>query len=155
MRAGPIRTFASTARRKRAHWWRTQIDEEALNDDALEAVQNPAAILDGIDASLLAPSKLEGLDWKNGVKVADLISYFGGYVLTIDHPEDGWTEQKPIPRCPEGKILEAVAEAVKAGSAWLASGTASIWGELPPRGLFRRQLSFEFPTADRRFIPYP
>ncbi|UPJ59725.1 DUF499 domain-containing protein [Bradyrhizobium sp. 192] len=129
-------------------WWRTQIDEEALNDDALEAVQNPAAILDGIDASLLAPSKLEGLDWKNGVKVADLISYFGGYVLTIDHPEDGWTEQKPIPRCPEGKILEAVAEAVKAGSAWLASGTASIWGELPPPGIVSK-------TAILRIPPQP
>src|SRR5579859_6907115 len=129
-------------------WWRTQIDEEALNDDALEAVQNPAAMLDGIDASLLAPSKLEGLDWKNGVKVADLISYFDGYVLTIDHPEDGWTEQKPIPRCPEGKILEAVAAAVKAGSAWLTSGTASIWGELPPPGIVSK-------TAILRIPPQP
>ena len=129
-------------------WWRARIDEEALNDDALEAVQNPAAVLDAIDANLLAPWKLEGLDWKNGVKVADLVSYFDGYVLTIDHPEEGWTEQKPIPRCPEGKILEAVGTAVKAGSAWLTSGTASIWGELPPPGIVSK-------TAILRIPPQP
>ncbi|MDB5610682.1 MAG: hypothetical protein JWP25_7582 [Bradyrhizobium sp.] len=129
-------------------WWRARIDEEALNDDALEAVQNPAAVLDAIDANLLAPSKLEGLDWKNGVKVADLISYFDGYVLTIDHPEEGWTEQKSIPRCPEGKILEAVGLAVKTGSAWLTSGTASVWGELPPPGIVSK-------TAILRIPPQP
>ncbi|MBR0752117.1 ATP-binding protein [Bradyrhizobium jicamae] len=129
-------------------WWRTQIDEEALNDDALEAVQNPAAILDSLDSNLLAPSKLEGLDWKNGVKIADLISYFDGYVLTIDHPEEGWTEQKAIPRCPEGKIFEAVGIAVKAGSAWLTSGAASIWGELPPPGIVSK-------TAVLRTPPQP
>lgn len=129
-------------------WWRARIDEEALNDDALEAVQNPAAVLDAIDANLLAPWKLEGLDWKNGVKVADLVSYFDGYVLTIDHPEEGWTEQKPIPRCPEGKILEVVGTAVKAGSAWLTSGTASIWGELPPPGIVSK-------TAILRVPPQP
>ena len=77
-------------------WWRTRIDEEALNDDALEAVQNPAAVLDAIDANLLAPWKLEGLDWKNGVKIADLFSHSDGYVLTIDHPEEGWTEEKNL-----------------------------------------------------------
>ena len=36
-------------------WWRARIDEEAINDDALEAVQNPAAVLDAIDANLLGP----------------------------------------------------------------------------------------------------
>jgi hypothetical protein len=129
-------------------WWRTQINEEALNDDALEAVQNPVAVLDAIEPSLLVPGKLEGLDWKSGIKVADLISYFDGYVLTIDHPEEGWTEQKPIPRCPEIKIIEAVGAAVKAGSCWLTSGPASFWGELPPPGLVSK-------TAVLRIPPQP
>lgn len=126
-------------------WWRTQINEEALNDDALEAVQNPVAVLDAIESSLLVPGKLEGLDWKSGIKVADLISYFDGYVLTIDHPEEGWTEQKPIPRCPEAKIIEAVGAAVKAGSCWLTSGPASIWGELPPAGIVSKSAVLRIP----------
>jgi hypothetical protein len=68
-------------------WWRTQIEESVLSDDALEAVQNSAAVLDGLASDLLAPGKLYGLDWKKGVKVTDLISYFDGYILTIDHPD--------------------------------------------------------------------
>ena len=41
------------------------------------------------------------------------MTYFGGYTLTIDHPDEGWSEEKPIPRCPEAKVLEAVGAAVK------------------------------------------
>lgn len=82
------------------------------------------------------------------MKVADLVSYFDGYVLTIDHPEEGWTEQKAIPRCPEAKLLEAVAAAVKAGGVWLTSGTASIWGDTPPSGIVSK-------TAVLRIPPQP
>lgn len=116
-------------------WWRMPIDEAALADDALEAVQNGAAILDTLDPALLVPGKLEGLDWKNGLKVADLVSYFDGRTITIDHPEDGWTEEKPISRCPEAKVLEAVGAAVKAGAVWITSGAASVWGDTPPAGI--------------------
>jgi hypothetical protein len=116
-------------------WWRTPIDEAALADDALEAVQNNAAVLDALDPALLTPGRLEGLDWKNGVKVADLVSYFDGYVLTIDHPDEGWTEEKSIPCCPETKVLKSVGAAVKAGTIWLTSGAASIWGDVPPPGI--------------------
>jgi hypothetical protein len=129
-------------------WWREQIDESALTDDALEAVQNSAAVQDGLASALLAPGKLDGLDWKNGVKVADLVSYFEGYVLTIDHPEEGWTEQRSIPRCPEAKVLEAVVAAVKSGLVWLTSGTASIWGDAPPAGIVSK-------TAVLRIPPQP
>ena len=126
-------------------WWRTQIDEAALADDALEAVQNSAAVLDALDPSLLVPGKLEGLDFKSGVKVADLVNYFGGYVLTIDHPDEGWTEQKAIPRCPEVHVLEAVGAAVKAGSVWLTSGTASVWGDTPPPGIVSKAAVLRLP----------
>jgi hypothetical protein len=116
-------------------WWRIPVDEVALVDDALEAVQNSAATLDGLDPTLLAPGKLEGLDWKNGLTVADLVAYFDGHTLTIDHPDEGWTEEKPILRCPEAKVLEAVGSAVKAGTIWLTSGAASVWGDTPPPGI--------------------
>jgi len=119
-------------------WWRMPIDEAALADDALEAVQNSAAVLDGLDPSLLAPGRLEGLDWKNGVKIADLVSYFDGHTLTIDHPDEGWTEQKPIPRCPEAKVLDAVSTAVKNGTVWITSGAASVWGDAPPVGIISK-----------------
>jgi hypothetical protein len=129
-------------------WWRTQIDESALSEDALEAVQNSAAMMDALAPDLLAPSKLDGLDWKNGVKVGDLVSYFDGYVLIIDHPEEGWTEQRVVPRCPEAKVLEAVAAAVKSGTVWLTSGAASIWGDTPPAGIVSK-------TAVLRVPPQP
>ena len=115
-------------------WWRMPIDETALTDDSLEAVQNSVAVLDALDPALLVPGKLEGLDWKSGLKIADLVTYFSGHTLTIDHPE-GWTEEKPIPRCLEVKVLEAVGDAVKAGTIWLTSGAASVWGDTPPAGI--------------------
>lgn len=129
-------------------WWRMPIDDSSLSDDALEAVQNSSAVLDTLDPSLLAPGKLEGLEWKNGLRVADLVAYFDGNVLTIDHPDEGWTEEKPIPRCPEARVLEAVAAAVKAGTIWLTSGAASVWGDMPPAGIVSK-------TAILRSPPQP
>jgi hypothetical protein len=126
-------------------WWRVRIDDEVLTDDALEAVQNSKAVLDWVDPGLLTPGRLDGLDWNNGVKVADLVSYFDGFVLTIDHPDEGWTEEKAIPRCPEAKVLEAVASAVKAGVVWLTSGTASVWGDAPPPGIVTKAAVLRMP----------
>lgn len=126
-------------------WWRMPVEEEVLADDALEAVQNKAAVLDALDPGLLAPGKLEGLDFRNGLKVADLVTYFDGFTLTIDHPDEGWTEEKPIPRCPEAKVLEAVGAAVKAGTVWLTSGTASVWGEAPPPGIVTKAAVLRVP----------
>jgi hypothetical protein len=114
------------------------VDETALSDDTLEAIQNSSAILESIDASLMVPGKLEGLDWDAGVKVGDLVAYFNGHVVSIEHPEDNWTEEKIIPRCPEAKVLEAVSEAVAAGSVWIISGPASVWGRCPRPALFQR-----------------
>ncbi len=128
-------------------WWRMPVDEDVLADDALEAVQNRAAVLDALDPGLLAPGKLEGLDFKNGLKVADLVSYFDGFTLTIDHPDEGWTEEKPIPRCPEAKVLEAVGVAVKAGTVWLTSGTASVWGEAPLPGIVSKAAMLRVPPS--------
>jgi hypothetical protein len=50
--------------------------------------------------------------------------------------------------CPEAKVLEAVAAAVKEGSVWLTSGTASVWGDLPPPGIVSK-------TAVLRIPPQP
>ena len=116
-------------------WWRTRVDETALADDNLEAVQNSAATLEALDSGLLAPGVLEGLNWPTGVKVADLVAYFNGHTLTIEHADVGWTEQRAIPRCPEAAVLSAVADAVTAGAIWLTSGPASVWGEQPPAGV--------------------
>lgn len=61
------------AERDTPPWWRTRVDETALADDNLEAVQNSAATLESLDPGLLAPGVLEGLTWANGVKVSDLV----------------------------------------------------------------------------------
>ena len=126
-------------------WWRTRIDETALTDDNLEAVQNRAATLESLDPALLAPGTLEGLAWDKGVKVSDLAAYFAGHTLTIEHEDEGWTEQRAIPRCPEAAILAAVASAVTAGTVWLTNGPASVWGETPPAGVVSKAAMLRAP----------
>ena len=81
-------------------WWRTQIDATALADDNLEAVQNSAATLESLDPTLLSPGVLEGLAWDSGVKVADLVAYFNGHTLNIEHPEgaDRAARRSALPR---------------------------------------------------------
>jgi hypothetical protein len=128
-------------------WWRTRIDDAALNDDGLEAVQNTAATLEGVDVSLLAPGKLDGLSWDDGLKVSELASYFDGKVLTIEHQDEGWSEQKAIPRCPEAKVLDAVGAAAKSGNLWLLSGPASVCGEEPPAGVLTKAAIARPPPA--------
>ncbi len=129
-------------------WWRTQIDETALADDNLEAVQNSAATLESLDPTLLSPGVLEGLAWDSGVKVADLVAYFNGHTLNIEHPDEGWTEQRAIPRCPEGAVLSAVSGAVAAGTIWLTSGPASVWAEPPPAGVVSKAAVIRRPPDD-------
>ena len=53
------------------------------------------------------------------MKVADLATYFNGHILTIEHADEGWTEQRTIPRRPETAVLSAVTAAVAAGTIWL------------------------------------
>jgi hypothetical protein len=129
-------------------WWRMRPEDAVVDEDALETVQNSAATLESLDPSLLVPDKLESLDWKTGLKMADLVTYFSGSKITIDHPDEGWTEERDIPKCPESKILEAVGAAVKVGTVWITSGTASIWGETPPAGIVNK-------TAVLRAPPEP
>ena len=129
-------------------WWRTRVDETALADDNLEAVQNSAATLESLDPGLLAPGVLEGLSWANGVKVADLVAYFNGHTLTIEHADEGWTEQRAIPRCPEAAVLSAVAAAVATGAIWLTSGPASMWGEQPPAGVVSKAAILRAPPEE-------
>ena len=68
-----------------------------------------------------------------------------GPTLTIDHPDEGWTEEKPIPRCPEAMVLEAVAAAVKAGTVWITSGAASVWGDTSPAGIVSKMAVLRAP----------
>lgn len=110
-------------------------------------MQNSVAIMESIDLSVLSPGKLEELSWDDGLKVGDLVAYFNGKVLTIEHKEDGWTEEKAVPRCPETKVLEAVTAAVTAGNLWLISGPASVWAEDPPAGVVTKAAILRQPPA--------
>ena len=126
-------------------WWRTTVDDMTLLDDNLEAIQNTAAELDDIDPSLLVPGTLEGINWDAGVKVSDLVAYFSGHVVSVVHDEENWTEEKVIPRCPEGKVLDAVSAAVANGSLWITSGPASVWGEVPATGVVSKAATLRAP----------
>ncbi|MFL7900677.1 DUF499 domain-containing protein [Azospirillum argentinense] len=120
----------------RRTWWRTRVDENAIQDSELEAFQIAAAELVSVDPALLRPDALVGLDWSSGLKVSELCNYFSGtHTVQIQHLDPEWTEEVSIPRCPEDAVLAAVTSAVTSGSVWLVNGTASEWGETPAAGV--------------------
>ncbi len=129
-------------------WWRNRIDEDVLKDSALEAVQCAHATLASLDPALIASSRLEGVDFGKGIKISDLVGYFSGsHAIKIEHEEEGWTEDRAIPACPESVVLDAVRKAVAAGTVWLVNGPASIWKEEPPAGTVTKSGTLHAPPA--------
>lgn len=121
-------------------WWHSQIDETALADPNLEAVQNKAAELSSLAPAMMVPGALQGLGAAGRIEISELISYFSGS-HTIDIAEEDWTISRAIPKCGESTILDAIAQAVESGLIWVISGPASIWKEKPPVGVINKMAS--------------
>ena len=134
-------------------WWREDIESVAAADDQLEIVLPGKARLARLDHRLFNPGELPGL-WTSGdddgfepLAVHALLKYFaGGHVATI--AREGYEDRLPIPACPDGIVLESVAEAVSDGTLWVTNPPATVWKEPVPAGTLT-------PNAELRPPPEP
>ncbi len=134
-------------------WWREDIETVAATDDQLEIMLPGKARLARLDHRLLKPGELPGLwtsvddDGFEPLAVHALLKYFaGGHVATI--AREGYEDRLPIPACPDGIVLEAVAEAVADGTLWVTNPPATVWKEPVPAGTLT-------PKAELRPPPEP
>lgn len=100
-------------------WWRETVPDAVLTEPGLEAVLPEHAELSSLAPRLLEPGGLPDLWDGEEITVGQVVEFFGG-------------GRPGVPRAPREVIEGAVAEAVKKGSLWLISGTASLWNEEPP-----------------------
>lgn len=135
----PDRTFRT--------WWRSQPDEAALTDPALELVLPEAAELGDIPPDLLAAKALPALWPSDEITAQAVLDYFGGAnVVQVD--KGGYQEPASIPKASPDVVNAAIGEAVAVGKVWLLSGPASLLAESIPTGVLA-------PSARLRTPPTP
>ncbi len=134
----PDRTFRT--------WWRSQPDDAALADPALELVLPEAAELGDISASLLAPKALPSLWTGDEITAQAVQDYFSGKnVVQVD--KGGYHEPVPIPKASADVVHEAIGEAVASGKVWLLSGPASLLAEPIPAGVLSASSKLRTPPS--------
>ncbi|MGQ4808530.1 hypothetical protein NKDENANG_01913 [Candidatus Entotheonellaceae bacterium PAL068K] len=127
-------------------WWRSQPDDAALKDPALELVLPEAAELASVAPELLSPQEFADLWPGDEITVQDVFDYFNGSkVVQID--KGGYQEPRPIPKASPEVVKTAIAAAVEHGQVWLLAEPSSVLGELLPPGVLT-------PTA-RLCLPPP
>ena len=115
-------------------FWRTLIDESALEDSALEVFLPEAATLTELAPKLLAYQQLPGLWSAKEIIVKDVIDYFaGGHTVTV--PREGYEDTVIIPKCEPVAVKAAIGEAVEQRALWITNEPASICGESIPAGV--------------------
>ena len=115
-------------------FWRTEIDEQALKDPALEVFLPESASLSDIEPALLGYQRLPGLWPTDEIRVKDVTDYFaGGHSVTV--PQEGYEDTIFIPKCEPLIVEKAISEAVELGLIWLINGPASILAESVPPGV--------------------
>ncbi len=125
-------------------WWRSQPDEVAMKDSALELVLPEAAELSELSSNLLTPETLPEL-WKGDeLTVQDMIDYFGGKTI-IQIQREGYTEPVTIPKTDQEVVHRTVEAAVESGNLWLINGPASILAEPVPQGVLTPQAILQSP----------
>jgi len=120
--------------RTKKTYWRSAIDDVALQDPGLELFLPESAELTELPPGLLAPKVLPGLWASDEIAVGDVTSYFqGGNKVQVQR--EGYQDTLVIPKCDVGIVEAAVASAVELGHLWLTSGPASILGDPVPQGV--------------------
>ena len=115
-------------------FWRTDIDEPALDDAGLELVLPEAAKLSELEPDLLRQDSLPGPWASDAITVQGVYDYFAGGREVVLRRE-GYEETLLVPACEPAHIDAAVLEAVKQGLVWLTNGPASILSEPVPAGV--------------------
>ena len=115
-------------------FWRTGIDEQVLNDPALEVFLPESATLSDLEPPLLAPGRLPGLWPADEITVQNVIDYFAG-AHSVAVPKEGYEDTAFIPKCEPSAVEVAIGVAIELGVVWLINGPASIFREAVPAGL--------------------
>ena len=125
-------------------FWRTAIDESALQEPGLEVMLPESATLSELSPGLLKHQALPGLWSADEITVQNLYDYFaGGHVVSI--PKDGYEEPLTIPKCEPEDLDTAVSQAVEQGILWLTNGPASILNVAVPPGVLNASASLRPP----------
>ena len=115
-------------------FWRTPIDETAIQDPGLEVFLPEAATLTELAPDLLVHGKLPGLWSSDDLVVQDVYDYFsGGHTVAVQR--EGYEETVTIPECDSINVEAAISQAVEQGLVWLTNGPASILKEPIPPGV--------------------
>ena len=127
-------------------FWRTAIDEPALDDAGLELLLPESATLSGLEPDLIQQGNLPGLWASDEVSVQQVYDYFvGDHAVTL--PREGYEETLVIPKCEPAHVVDAVLQAVEQGLVWLTSGPASILNEPVPAGVLSAAATLRPPPA--------
>ena len=127
-------------------FWRTGIDQPALDEAGLELVLPEAATLSGLEPDLLRQHNLPELWSSDAITVQDLYDYFaGGREVVL--PREGYEEILRVPACEPAQVDAAVLQAVEQGLVWLTSGPASLLGEPVPAGVLSTAAILRPPPA--------
>ena len=127
-------------------FWRTEIDEQALRDPALELLLPEAATLSDISPALLGRGILPGLWSSEEITVEGVMTYFaGGQSVTVQR--EGYEDKVDIPKCDSSNVETVISEAVERGIIWLVNGPASILGEPIPAGILTPSATLHLPPA--------
>ena len=127
-------------------FWRTAIDEPALDDAGLELLLPAAATLSRLAPGLLRPGELPALWSAETITVQEVYDYFaGGSEVTV--PREGYEETFVTPACEPAQVGAAVLQAVEQGIVWLTSGPASILSEPVPAGVLGAAATLRPPPA--------
>jgi hypothetical protein len=128
-------------------WWRSRVDEVALNDPAVELILPEAAELTEIPYTLLIPGALPGLWRGNELTVQNARDYFrGGNVVRIS--QGGYDEPAFVPKAASDVVDAAIKAAVEAGLIWMLNGPASILGEPVPHGVLTKTATLQLPPPE-------
>ena len=128
-------------------YWRTPVDDVALNDSSLEVCLPESATLSDLNPALLKYDALPELWERDEISVQSVHSYFAGE-RAVQVPMEGYEDTFFIPACEPDQVSEAISQAVAQGSIWMTNGPASILGEPIPAGILG-------PTAVLRPPPEP
>ena len=115
-------------------FWRTAIDEPALEDPGLEVLLPEAATLSGLAPELFVYQTLPGLWSSEVINVQEVYDYFSGG-RTVSLQKEGYEEELVIPKCEPEQVQAAILQGVEQGLVWLTSGPASILNEPVPAGV--------------------
>ena len=116
-------------------WWRSNPDEDALNDPDLEVVLSAHAELSEVPSLMLGKGTLPGL-WDTGERLAagKITAYFAGSTL-IQVDRGGYVEGQQVPKAFANVVAASVEQAVLRGDLWLVAGPTSLRKEAVPAGV--------------------